>query len=359
MEFDLRGFSAFGFAFDPFKQLDSTKDAHLQEYLVIPGTAEGVLSDQPVSVFAKPGGGKSALRTYAFNFYKDSRGVRFPLIYIPQTYSNEPDLHFLNLQRSLASAVFMYWSSYPDFFFGLSQTHKRKIKSLLLDIPFGLEFALQILSDARLMSEVEYGLGAPAMSGIRFVGQAHRELASELRAVSAFSSPLPLEDSFEILYEVIRAKSIHIMIDGLDGFIETRTSQGVIDWIVPLLKIVDLWQKRNIYLKFFLPMDVPEAISLPQDFRVVELNWDDNLLGQVIRRRVFVASGGQFDSLDAISAPEIRNVELILARQLAQNQKLPRQMILKCGRLLQSVVDSRQQEITSEHLNMAEEASHV
>ncbi|GJQ53400.1 MAG: hypothetical protein HKUEN02_22470 [Anaerolineaceae bacterium] len=121
MEPAIRGLSAFGFAFDPFEYLDSTKDAHLQEYLIIPKTVEIALSDQPVAIFAQPGGGKSELRIYTENFYKESRGIRFPVTYVPDDYSTENDFHFIGIKKSLASAAFMYLASYPDLFFALSQ----------------------------------------------------------------------------------------------------------------------------------------------------------------------------------------------------------------------------------------------
>lgn len=131
----MKNLSGFGFNFDPFEHLDSTKDAHLQEYLVIPKTVEISLSDQPVAIFAQPGGGKSALRIYTANFYKESRGVRFPITYVPEDYSTKSDFHFNGIKGSLARAAFMYLASYPDLFFDLSSEYKKRLKGLLLGLP--------------------------------------------------------------------------------------------------------------------------------------------------------------------------------------------------------------------------------
>ncbi len=349
--------STFGFAFDPFEHLDSTKDTHLQEYLVRPKAVEIVLSDQPVAIFAQPGGGKSALRIYTANVYKDSRGVKFPLTYVPDTYSTEPDLHLKGIQRSLASAVFMYLISYPDLFFVFKPKHKEQVKSVLLDLPFGLNYNLRALTESRFISDLGQALGVAALSSISGLDQKHQQLALELEEESALSKPLTLEESFELLNEAFGVKSVHILVDGLDGFIETRSSQALLAWIEPLLDILEKWEKKDIYLKLFLPMDISDAPALTSlsSLRAAALVWDDNLLAEIIRRRVFVASRGNFDSLDAISAPDLRNVELILVRQLSEKVKLPRQVILKSRNLLRSVINSNKEFLSSEDIFIAGE----
>jgi hypothetical protein len=348
----MKSLSSFGFRFDPFEHLDSTKDAHLQEYLVVPKAVEIALSDQPVAIFAQPGGGKSALRIYTSNVLKDSRGVKFPLAYIPETYSTEQDLHFKGIQRSLASAVFMYLISYPDLYFVGLPKHRQTIKSILLDLPFGLNFNLRALTEARFISDLEQALGMPALSGIPTLDQKHWHLARELEKESSLSQSIRLEECFELLRDSFGTKSIHILVDGLDGFIETRSSQALLAWIEPLLNILDEWCKNDIYLKFYLPMDISHVPVLAKltTLRSAALAWDDNLLAEIIRRRVFVASRGNFDSLDAISEPDVRNVELILVRQLREAEKLPRQVVLKSRDLLQAVINSDRELISSEDL---------
>ncbi len=360
MEPAARGLSAFGFAFDPFEYLDSAKDRHLQEYLVIPKAVEIALSDQPIAILAQPGGGKSALRIYTANFYKDSRGLRFPVTYIPDDYSTESDFHLKGIKTSLARAAFMYLASYPDLFFALSSNDKIGLKSLLLDIPLGLGFNQQILRDSHLLSDLEQALGTSAFSSIPRLDRAHHQLIRELDATHP-SNPLSLDDSFVLLDRVFGVKSIHILVDGLDGFMETQTPAELLAWIEPLLNILEAWKKKNIYLKFFLPLDIADATTLTSlsSLHTAALTWDDNLLAEVIRRRVFVASERAFDSLDAISAPDLRNVELTLARQLGEREKLPRQIILKCRNLLHGVVMSNRMEILPEDLFSTREASNV
>ncbi len=361
MEPATRGLASLGFAFDPFEHLDSTKDAHLQEYLVIPKAVEIALSDQPVAIFAQPGGGKSALRIYTANFYKDSRGLKFPLTYLPETHSNQPLFHFQGIQRAAARAAFMYLASYPDLFFVLTPKIRRTIKTLLLDLPFGTDFNLRALTESRFLSDLEQALGSPAFSNLPELGGAHRQLARELEKETALPKPLTLEDCFALLADAFGTKSIHILIDGLDGFIETRSAQALLEWIEPLLNVLEDWNRKNIYLKFFLPMDISDAPALTGQgvLRAAALTWDDNLLAEVVRRRVFVASRGAFDSLDAVSAPDLRNIELTLARQLGEKEKLPRQIIIKSKKLIQNIIKSDKKEILSEDLSSMREPSYA
>jgi hypothetical protein len=356
----MNNLSDFGFNFDPFEHLDSTKDAHLQEYLVIPKAVEIALSDQPVAILSQPGGGKSALRIYTANFYKDSRGVRFPVTYVPDDYSIENDFHFKGIKASLARAAFMYLASYPDLFFALSSKQKQTLKGIFLDLPFGLDFNLSILTESRFLSDLEAVLNVPAFSSLPELDRAHHQLARALEEESP-SEYLSLDDSFELLNNAFGVKSIHILVDGLDGFMETRTPNRLLAWIEPLINVLETWEMKDIYLKLFLPMDISDASGLAslRPLRAAPLTWDDHLLAEVVRRRVFVASRGAFDSLDAIGAPDVRGIELILAQQLREKEKLPRQIILKCQNLLHQVIKFNRIEISSEDLFSTREPSYV
>lgn len=254
----------------------------------------------------------------------------------------------------------MYLSSYPDLFFALSPTDKQKLKRLLLELPLGLDFNLQTLRDSRFLSDLERTLGSPAFSNLPRLDRAHHQLARELEYESP-AQPQSLDDDFALLNGVFGVRSIHILVDGLDGFMETQSPQALLAWIEPLLNTLETWEKKNIYLKFFLPMDISDAPALTNvhALRAAALTWDDHLLAEVVRRRVFVASRRTFDSLDAISAPDLRNVELSLARQLGEKEKLPRQIILKCQDLLRNMIQSNRTEILTEDLFFSRESFYV
>lgn len=328
----------FGLAFDPFAYLDSTRDARLHEYLVIPKTVEIAWDDASLAIFAQPGGGKSALRTYTEMIYRRTRGVKLPITYVPDTFSLQKEFHFFGLRRSLARSVFIYLTSYPDTFLQLTPSRREQAIQLMADLPFQLDFILSILENAASIAEIEQVLGIGAISGIEKPGRAHREMVSLLRrqrAKEPRNASLP--DLLDQARDVFGIKSFHILFDGLDGFAETRQSRDLLEWIEPLFRVAGDWAQKSIYLKFFLPItacDIPDSLSR-HPIRTAELTWDDGLLAEVIRRRLYVASGGAFDSLDALATPDLRNIELQLARQLNAEKKLPRQMIKTASTLLE------------------------
>jgi hypothetical protein len=328
----------FGFQFDPFTHLDSTKDARLYEYLVIPKTVEIAWGDEPAAILARPGGGKSALRAYTEQVYRGTRGVKLPITYIPETYSTESQFHFLGLQRALARALLIYLISYPDVFLQLSSEPQSKTKSLLSFLPYDFDFLLSVLEGTDSVSEMEQLLGVNALSGIQKIGESHQRMTRQLRvAPAAPLHSLTIDILLAHAREIFEIDSFHILVDGLDGFVETTPPEALSQWLAPLMEFAEIWKKQKIYLKFFLPVSMAEFphIARHRGIRTATLNWDDSLLAEVIRRRLYVASQGAFDSLDAISTPDLRNIELHLARQLNAEQKLPRQIILKTRHLLE------------------------
>jgi hypothetical protein len=67
-------------------------------------------------------------------------------------------------------------------------------------------------------------------------------------------------------------------------------------------------------------------------FRVVKLVWDEAMLAEMIRQRVYVAVSGEFDSLGKVSAiPAVQDLELELARAV---QPLPREMLKLVNQVL-------------------------
>lgn len=328
----------FGFQFDPFTHLDSTKDARLYEYLVIPKTVEIAWGDEPAAILAHPGGGKSALRAYTEQVYRGTRGVKLPITYIPETYSTEAQFHFLGVRRALARALLIYLISYPDVFLQLPSGSQSITKNLLSFLPYDLDFLLSILESTDSVGEMEQLLGVNALSGIQKIGESHQRMTRQLRVAPA--APLH-EPTVDLLLaqarEIFEIDAFHILVDGLDGFVETTAPEALSQWLAPLMEFAEAWKKQKVYLKFFLPVSMAEFPHNTRhpSIRTATLNWDDSLLAEVIRRRLYVASQGAFDSLDAISAPNLRNIELHLARQLNAEQKLPRQIILKTRYLLE------------------------
>jgi hypothetical protein len=348
------GMVRFGLRYDPFEELDGSKDKRLQNYYVVPDAADLVWGDTPVLVFALPGGGKSALRVYTENIYRDSRGARFPVTYLPENYDTSPDFHLNGLKGAFARAILVYLFSYPDIFNVLPTSTRRELVSVFRYLPQSMEFILSMLQPGEAISTIEETLGMSALSGLSEFGDAHKVMAGLIEDAlkNQVRGELSIEQIASLIKDSLGAKSIHVLIDGLDGFSETTSSVQLLAWVQPLLERVDVWQKQDIYLKVFLPMDISDTFPVKTGVSLqrVRLGWDDALLAELVRRRVMAASGGIYDSLDAISAPDLHDVELEIARQLPLEKKLPRQMILRTKKILSKAAKNADNLIHSEDL---------
>ncbi len=325
-----------GLLFDPFAHLDATRDAYLFKYLVIPKVVEIAWEEAPIAILSQPGAGKSALRLYTEMVYGGTRGVKLAVPYIPDTFDPAPDFHFLYLRGALARAIANYILSYPDLFLQFTTEKQEEIRSFLSYLPFDLNFFLDVAQHSDSLSELETWLGIRAISGIDRIGKAHQEMFKILRQLSVRHAAQDLPELFAQVRDVFAIKSIHILLDGADGFVETTDEHKLLQWIMPLLERAKDWGERQIFFKFFLPLDLCDHSETfaRAGVQTAALTWDDSLLAEVIRRRLYVASGGAFDSLDALSTPDLRNVELRLARQIPASHKTPRRIIRKTTELL-------------------------
>lgn len=344
----------FGFAFDPFEHLDSTRDPQLIDFVVVPPGVEIAWSEAPIAIFSLPGGGKSTLRRYTEYVYRQRRGREFPVSYIADRYEPNRDTHHAEqLLKACSQAFFMYLLSYPDIFFEFNGQNQRKSRMLIEEIPFDPTFLIQLIAGSTNLIDVAAPIGAPPFSGIIQLGEIHRRLVDHLFTIPNNGERFKtIESIFTFIKETVGARSIHFLIDGLDNFPETIESENLLNWILPLLRRVEAFAQQDAYLKFFLPMDIVEAAKLESisGFMTAMLEWDNYSLAEVIRRRVYVASEAAFDSLDAISAPDLRNVELQIAQQLPRDRKLPRQMILRTQEILQIANRSELKTIQNAHL---------
>ena len=106
--------------------------------------------------------------------------------------------------------------------------------------------------------------------------------------------------------------------------------------LAPLLELGIEWEAQHIFFKGFLPLDVQPFLELrfPQLLtraHLTRLEWTPELLAEVIRQRVYVASEGAFESLDALASPALRNIEDTLAEVVIP---LPREILVLTQRVL-------------------------
>jgi hypothetical protein len=163
----------------------------------------------------------------------------------------------------------------------------------------------------------------------------------------------------ELLFDLIRNKlkfeAIYIMVDGVDAFLETghnpRNALLSVSW---LLDNALAWSERGVYTKYFLPREIqpfvletPAFRPLTSKSKIITIKWDADALSEVIRRRLQEASGGEFDSLAAVSDRALRasgrSPEEILISDLRRHKRLsPRSLIRAMDRLFARRVQSEQ-----------------
>jgi len=330
-------YQLFGLRFNPFFYLDSTRDEKLHEYLVIPKAVESLWDDAPIAILAEPGSGKSALRRYAEKAYRATRGAKLPVTYVPSSYDPHPSFHLHGLKQSLARAVFIYLISYPDIFLNFPAARQEKCIHLLNLLPYDLDFLLGAGQQMRLISDMEQFIGAGAISRIYEMGDSHHNLFARIGEISRTKMAEPKEkttpDLFLLARDLLEIHSFQILIDGLDGFRETTAPANLLHWLEPLIQLAVDGYNKGIYYKFFLPFQLEKFSA--REIKTVSLKWDNGLLADVIRKRLYVASGGAFDTLDAFSLPGIRNADLRLAQRLEESRKRPREIIKSAQKLLE------------------------
>jgi hypothetical protein len=171
---------------------------------------------------------------------------------------------------------------------------------------------------------------------------------------TAFTLPGDIREQFETLRQLLLGplnfRSIFILADGIDAFFETSNSvENACQLILPLIKEIPNFAGKNIFLKAFLPAQTSPQIEelapeIYQSSQIAELRWTPELLAEMIRRRVYIASNGVIGSLDALCNPALRDIEFLLARAL--KVPIPREMLYLVEQLLDILPDKYHSSIT-------------
>lgn len=338
-----------GFRFDPFGPLDAAADPHLSEYLVGHHIFARVWGDGISWVFAPAGGGKTALRISVMQacWVGPETNCPFPIPYIPPFLvwghaHPSAEEHLEALVRAGAIALFLVLAYRPYWFFRLDRSGRQRVAGLLSqNLPGPLPLYLErcrIAANPYALSEIldpAFVLRNPPDP------EAMLEWCDALDAASGESSPSSPAEWWAELKDVLRMlafPAIYVLVDGLDGAPETIASpQAIAHCLEPLLQWAEEWAEERIFLKAFLPTEAQSPLGerFPEIFtpaRVSTINWTPDLLAEVVRRRVYVATEGTFGSLDALASPALRDIETLLAKTV---HPLPREMLLITRRLIE------------------------
>ncbi|MBC7226173.1 MAG: hypothetical protein H5T61_02950 [Thermoflexales bacterium] len=145
----------------------------------------------------------------------------------------------------------------------------------------------------------------------------------------------------DLLRGLLGFPSVYVLLDGLDGAPETIADPSAIaGCLKPLLQWAGEWAEERVFLKGFLPMEAQSPLEerFPDIFTpacVSVIHWTPELLAEVIRRRVYVATEGAFGSLDALASPALRDIETLLAKTV---YPLPREILVITRRVVEEHV---------------------
>ena len=339
-----------GLEFDPFEPLDAAADPHLSEYLVGHHIFARAWGDGIFWVFAPAGGGKTALRiTIAQACWVGQETNRpFPLPYVPpfllwgHTHPSEEE-QWLTLARMGTQTLFLAMAHRPHWFLQLPALEQQQIADTFhWNLPGPLPAYLDLCRQTGQVGLLREALDSALILRDPPDAATLREWCDALEAaVSGEPAPSPSvrwTQLLTVLRDILAFPAVYILADGFDGAPDSADNPAVVvDCLTSLLNRVEEWAREKVFLKAFLPVEALPILSerFPDLFTpalFATIQWSPDLLAEVIRRRVYVASRGAFGSLDAVSSPALRDIETILARAVIP---LPREMLVLTRRVIE------------------------
>ena len=340
---------AYGWRYDPFAYLDAGQDPHLLEYLVYP--AQGFpwqSEEEPLWFLAPPGGGKTALRRALEVFALQTHGAVAPVTVFPQRPVTHQALAWEALARALAQRLF--WQALH--YYGILPWHESaQVRAVL-----GRIWRVWLPQPPRLIHTWLVQGDWPALQ-VAFSSPPYTPLPDEesVRAFAALFAAVtsrgeeePLDalqawrEGVGLLRESLGAEQVWVLLDGLDGFPETRT----------LARLAAPWQDvlpqiarpaEQVRVRAFLPYEGEEpgsALTWPTGREVV-VSWEAPRLVHMLRARVRAASGGLLAGLDPLAEPSLRPVEQRLVEALPPERRLPREVMIQARLLLEAAGGER------------------
>ncbi len=347
---------ALGFHFDPFHHLEASADPHLIEYMVGHEVFAAAWDTTPSLIFAPPGAGKTAMRLYTERACWSSFGPRhpFPILHMPVLGEMDDAglplaLHCQRLGRAAARSLLLGLTIQPERLLDCTSAARARVRRLLAALSRPVGYYADILRTpgatttlARLLGGATW-FGAGSVTGIE-------KLYALADVLDDPGAPLPNDaadacahfaEVCDVLLSVLGYRAIFVLIDGTDALPESaHTPAAGARWLQALLAVAEQWAAQGVVVKGFLPDDYTDVLLVTSERRLfaeTTIKWSVELLAELLRRRVAVASGGAFGSLDAISSPALRDVETLIARRVLP---LPREAIVFVHELLQRAVRS-------------------
>lgn len=341
-----------GFQFDPFQHLEASADSHLVDYMVGHEVFAAAWDATPSLIFAPPGGGKTAMRLYTERACWSSFGPRHPFPILHQPALGDMDEqefpleeHCRRLAQSAARSLLLGLAIQPERLLDCSPHERRRVGNVLAALPRHVTHYANTLRATGDVTALVQRLGRTAWFGapVRLAPEKLDAFCTALSAVDSVTQSLPgdgcqqLVEIGGVLIDVLGYRCVYLLIDGIDALPESaQTPAAGARWLHSLLAAAEGLAARQFFVKGFLPSGYEGILNSSRNghrtlFAQTSLSWSPELLAELIRRRVAVASGGAFGSLDAISSPALRDVETLISKRVPS---LPREAIVFVGELL-------------------------
>ncbi len=336
--------NSLGLDFNPFFALNAADDPHLGQYLIDLEVFDVIWGDGMSLVFEPAGGGKTALRVRTSQACWNTQDINrpFPIPYNPPflkwgSITPTLDDHLDALTVAGAEQLLLGLCHRPHWLLNMDRTGQRSVGRVLTwsfssaDWADSVESLRYHLDDLRATLDLEafsetldptfYVTDRPDLGTFK-------RFCDVLDGLIDSAAPPPARPAArwailgDVLLNQLHFPSIYILLDGLDATLETTTIPAVaVLSLAPLLARCSDWLDQRVYLKGFLPSDTKPVLEAeyPQLLarsRTASIHWDAARLVELIRQRVFVASRGQFNSLDAIVTPGLRDFEDILVESV-------------------------------------------
>jgi hypothetical protein len=348
-----------GLRFDPFYHLDAGADPQLPSYLVRHEDFDKLWGDWPSFLFAPAGGGKTAFRVRLARACRSRQGGRrvFPLLFFlprPETLDTPPtEEEYIDVLLSRAAMALLlelaYWPA--DFLDRSPAIQTKTAQFLARHLPAPLDYYLDQLYEDGSLTPIAQAVDPTA------VGLPHEPLAERIRdfcaALNDVASQLPPSDDYIQLEQMISLlrhdlgyEAVYLLIDGVDAYIQEPVV--ALRLLEPVLSQTRDWQSQSLFIKGFFPVELYPLMErhqslLTQESKIVIIKWTDSGLIQLVRERLRVASEGMFNSLTAISTPDVEGkIEDRLAA--AVDPELPREIIRLVERVFYEHVKRQKQQ---------------
>ncbi len=350
----------FGFLFNPFRHLEASNDPHLFEYVLTDSLPQSAWLSGGSILFSPRGGGKTALRMYVTReFWSRFDRHPFPVHLLPQARDladPSPDGVWRPLVCGLSRALMLAICHRPLSFAELTDSDwVRLLRLIAPHLPRKIAHYLAVVATTGQADDLRQSLGdlrqlldrsyvIPIVPDLLTVAEVRHTIVRILSRISGDERRVTdLRQTFlelaAILAQPLHFGELFVLIDGADAYsTAVAPLEMVASWLSRVIILTGDTIEVPINLKGFIPHLLepflrPYKHSLERRVKLESLEWTRPELVKVLRSRVKVATGGRFDSLDALSDPGLIGIEEEIAQIV---QPLPREAIYLASELLRS-----------------------